>query len=257
MEDVVILEWVFSPTDLFEEPIHITENGYSITIEKGRIESRIKPTVYDKRPNLRAELHDLLEYRFLSEEMFTQRPYKLSTSSVARLHADGRRDATAFLEGVVLTFSVGMKVDVVVRDREGRVVSDSRGERIQKKNEIAALVEAHRGDPLLDSLLRSFHTAVNDPANEIAHLFEIRDALSKRFRGKDEARRKLATSEKAWSTFGRLANVEPLRQGRHRGKSAGHLRDATEAELEEARSFARGLIERYARYLEGKAPSKS
>ncbi len=52
------------------------------------------------------------------------------------------------------------------------------------------------------------------------------------------------------SRFGQLANNEPVRQGRHRGKSAGALRGATETELKEERSTARSLVQGYLEYLE-------
>jgi hypothetical protein len=53
-----------------------------------------------------------------------------------------------------------------------------------------------------------------------------------------------------WSRLGRLANSEPLKQGRHRGKSAGGLRDASESELVEARNIARSFVEAYLMYLD-------
>jgi hypothetical protein len=45
------------------------------------------------------------------------------------------------------------------------------------------------------------------------------------------------------SLFGRLANDEPIRQGRHRGRSSGPLRDATELELEKCREISRRIID--------------
>ena len=51
----------------------------------------------------------------------------------------------------------------------------------------------------------------------------------------------------AWDN---LFNNEPLRQGRHRGKSGSALRDATEAELTEARRIALAMIEAYLRHLD-------
>jgi len=47
-----------------------------------------------------------------------------------------------------------------------------------------------------------------------------------------------------------LANDEPLKQGRHRGRNLEILRDATEDELVEARNFTRELIGKYLDYLE-------
>lgn len=90
--------------------------------------------------------------------------------------------------------------------------------------------------------------SVKDPDNELVHLYEIGDALAKKFG--DAVRAKLGITRAQWSRFGRLANNEPLRQGRHRGKNAGNLRDATEGELQEARGIARTMIEAYLQFLE-------
>jgi len=93
---------------------------------------------------------------------------------------------------------------------------------------------------------------VNDPNNELVHLYEIRDTLSKKFGGENAACQALNISAAQWSRLGQLANNEPLRQGRHRGKNPGALRDATEAELTEARDITRQFVEAFLEYLERK-----
>jgi hypothetical protein len=97
---------------------------------------------------------------------------------------------------------------------------------VHSKGDLAEFVEKYRAkDAVLASLLRGYHAAVRDPDNELVHLFEIREALTTRFEGETEARSVLGISSRSRSRFGRLANVEPLRQGRHRGKAEGPLRD--------------------------------
>ena len=91
---------------------------------------------------------------------------------------------------------------------------------------------------------------MRDPDNELVHLYEIRDGLSKRFGDERAAKSALGIAPSAWSRIGQLCNDEALRQGRHRGKSVGGLRDATDAELMEARGIARSMIESYLQYLE-------
>lgn len=91
--------------------------------------------------------------------------------------------------------------------------------------------------------------AVVDPNNELVHLYEIRDALAKKFGREGACCKVLHFSSSQWSRLGRLANSEPLNQGRHRGKSLGKLRDTTEAELQEARNIARNFVEAYFAYL--------
>jgi hypothetical protein len=62
-------------------------------------------------------------------------------------------------------------------------------------------------------------------------------------------RQDLGVSKTKWSNFSRLSNDEPVSQGRHRGKFSREMRSATEPELVEARSFAKGLLLKFLRYL--------
>lgn len=249
-EDIVILEWTFSPSDYFEDLIHIKRDDYEMVIDRGKVEARIKPEVYQKNANMREDLHHALNDRFLGVQLLTRKTYELSKACMYRLHSDGRKDVTLCVESCEIVSFVGA-VDLIVRDKDGNVVSDSKKERIKKKKELAELVEKYRKkDATLSSLLKSHQMSVNDPNNELVHLYEIRDALSKKFGGESAAHDALNISSTQWSRFGQLANNEPLKQGRHRGKFES-LRDATEAELMEARNFARHLVESYLMYLEG------
>jgi hypothetical protein len=97
--------------------------------------------------------------------------------------------------------------------------------------------------------LNSYKAAVDDPANELVHLYEIRDALAGHYGGDAAARAKLGISEKEWKRLGILANDAPLKEGRHRGRHSKKLRHATAAELDEARKIARGWITAFADQL--------
>jgi hypothetical protein len=55
--------------------------------------------------------------------------------------------------------------------------------------------------------------------------------------------------KKDWDNFGKLCN-QPLKQGRHRGKNYEALRDATTAELSDARRIALAMIEAYDHYID-------
>jgi len=145
----------------------------------------------------------------------------------------------------------GGSVDFRITDKDGNIIADSKRDRIERKKSLADLVSAHRAsDGLLAAMLRSYAESVRDPNNELVHLYEIRDALAVKFRGEKPARAALAITESQWSRLGQLSNSEPLRQGRHRGKTGEALRDASEGELIEARGIARAMIEAYLQYLE-------
>ncbi len=212
MEDIVVLEWKFSPPDYFEEPIHIKRDDYVMTISNGTVEARIRPEIYDKDQSMRDRLHSSLNDRFLGVQLFSHKPYELSKASIYRLHPDGRKDITIFPEPIVITLSMG-EPDIIVKDKDGNVISDSRHERIQKKQKLAELAEKYRQkDSCVASLLNSYDKAVNDPDNELVHLYEIREAIEKRFGGKSAARSALGITGTQWSRLGNLANDESLKR---------------------------------------------
>jgi hypothetical protein len=169
------------------------------------------------------------------------------------MHPDGRKDY--LMGGETGRFACsGSTADFRVTDRNGNIFNDSKRDRIEKKKSFAELVASHHAtDTLLASLLQSYNASVRDPNNELVHLYEIRDALSTKFRGENATRKALSMSASRWSRFGQLCNDEPLRQGRHRGKTGGVLRDATEDELTEARGIAQAMIDGYLQYLEASA----
>jgi hypothetical protein len=88
--------------------------------------------------------------------------------------------------------------------------------------------------------------AMDDPANELVYLYEVRDAAAKHFQKATLAQKALGLSKSDWSRLGGLANDLPLKEGRHRGRMAGSLRNATETELGEARGIARYVVESFA-----------
>jgi hypothetical protein len=257
MDDVVVLEWTFSPPDYFEEAIRVEREGYTMVINNGKVEARIDSTAYDREHNMRDELHNILNDHFLGVQLLTHKRYELSESSMYRVHADGRREITLFVKSAEYISVVG-SIDLVVKDKDGNVLSDSRRDRIEKKKELAALVEKYRKqDEFVDSMLAFYEASIHDPKNELVHLFDIWEALAKRFGDEKSVKTTLAISDSERRKLGTLANDAPLRQGRHRGKKVGELRDATETELEEARAIARKMIEAYLHYLDRlKAPGQ-
>jgi hypothetical protein len=253
MSAVVLLEWKFSPPDYFEEPIEISRQDYTMTSADGQVQAKIDSAIFEADPDMRQRLHDALNDRFLGVQLFTHRAYELSRSTKTRVHPDGRRDIFVEPEPARIVLSAGT-VDIQITDKDGNVIADSKRDRIEKKKSLAELIGTHRPtDSLLASLLKSQAAAVRDPNNELMHLYEIRDALSAKFGGDSATRTALGIGSTEWSRFGQLCNNAPLRQGRHRGKTAGVLRDATEAELTEARGIARAMIEAYLRHLEASA----
>ena len=248
--DLVEFEWSYTPPELFETRSDIVCAGRTFVIDSGKVLVRVE--VVGGQGTwwaLANELHQVLHTQFLAGQVLSHERFTLSKPSFARIRLDGGRDVFVTLEeGARLTARTGT-VDVVHTDAAGGTIHDSRKERIERRRSFAQQAAAHVGEPVVDSVLRSYGAAVNDPENELVHLYEVRDALANRFGGEGLARAAISISEAAWSRLGTLANGEPFFQGRHRGKHPGQLRYATERELEEARRIARAMIDGYFRYL--------
>jgi len=248
MNDTYVLEWTFTPADYFEEPTDFSCEFCSIHVENGKAVARVPSDKYPDDHSVRNQLHGELDSRFMGAQVLSHKPYTLSKSNVSRLHLDGRKDVWAFVEGARIAITGGT-VDFVLRGADGGVIRDTKQERVERRFEFSQLAARYINDPVANAILRSYAAAVKDPQNELIHLYEIRDALSKHFGGEATALAKGGLSQGQWSRFGRLANSEPLIQGRHRGKQPGALRNATTEELTEARDIAREMIRNYLRQL--------
>jgi hypothetical protein len=244
MDETVVLVWQFSPADAFEEPTSLVAAGQTINIADGKAEARIAATAYNSSASLRQQLHAALNARLNAIEILSHRECNLEKSVMTRVDAAGRKHY--FLEAEPATYRLtGSPVDFVVTDAQGNTVNDTKRARVLEKQLFGEQIEGRLSDPVVASIVQSYHRAVRHPDDELVYLYEISDTLSEHFGGKHAARSALGLSGNAWSRFKRLCNIEPLNQGRHRGRSFGTLRDATAEELAEARQFARTMIRTY------------
>lgn len=247
MNSVVVLEWRFSPPDYFESQIEIKQHDYNMVIADGKAEAKIDSVVYEANPLIREELDDVLRSQFLGLQLSSRETFDLSRPNKVRVeHSDGLTDYILEVEPGRYEHR-GYQIKFLKTDRDGNVAADQQTEAAKR---IAELVSKHHKDKVLKSLLKSWDASVNDPENELGRLYEIRDALSRRFgNDSDKARNLLGISKKEWSDFGKLCNKTPLEQSRHRG-AHDTLRDATDRELSEVRGIAKDWIDAYLHYLE-------
>ncbi|MCP4674703.1 MAG: hypothetical protein GY854_04145 [Deltaproteobacteria bacterium] len=247
MEDVILMEWKFSPADYFEKEIRINRGNCELLFKKGIIEARIVPDSYSDK--MGEEIQQEIEARLMGAQLITRKPYKLSKTSMYRLYPDGSRDITLFVESGKMTLKGGT-ADFVIKDKSGNIVSDSRQERIDRKQILGDLAAKNFSNNAAKSMLKSYQDSVSNPDNELVYLYEIRDALVKYFGSGKKAIRKLCLSSADWSRLGALSNNPPIKQGRHRGKSAGELRKATEEELRDVRRIANVFVEAFLVYID-------
>jgi hypothetical protein len=249
MTSYLEVRWTFMPADFFEAQLTLTHSGYELRIEPGTIVATIEKSSLDEDPTLRASVEAYVSNMFLGVQVQTHLAFDLSRPTVMNIDADGARGHVIECEPGRAVAS-GSRVDLRYTREDGSIV-DSRAERIQRKQWLGRLAAtlAPRDD-VLSRMLRSYSAAVRDPADELVHLYEIRESAVQRFGDGAHTVSQLRLGKNAWSRFGQLCNILPLTQGRHRGKSKEALRAASEDELAEARAFAATIIETYMKFAE-------
>ncbi|MCK9398308.1 MAG: hypothetical protein M0Q44_22320 [Methylobacter sp.] len=251
MTEEFLIEWTFSPINYFEEPVEFRCRNETIRIDKGRAESRIPPDRYAPDHSICDQLHKELNLKFLAGQIFNHQPYTLNKPSILQ-----GNNITVAIEGLSCRTTVG-NIDLIQYDKSGNVVGDSKKERIEEQNNFIVLVSKHSSDSLLVKMMMHYDEAVRDSCKEFVHLYNIRGAIAT-LGGEEGSRNTLGDIisktewRKKWSALGKLCNDSEIKQGRHTGENKGPLRDATEEELQEARSVARFFIEHYVNYLENK-----
>jgi hypothetical protein len=248
MIERTVLEWTYQPTTYFEAPYTNSTSDYTISVADGTVNVTLVAPQDPVKTDLLKAVEVQVETIFASRRMQTHRPCKLEGPSTVQYYPNGHRVIAEIAASPERTQvrKRRMRVDFVLKDVSGKIVQDTKAERKAQHARFLDLAVQKSQDALLQSLLRSYSAAVDDPANELMHLYEIRDVLANHFGSKKAALKRLAIPESQWQRLGDLANVVPLKQGRHPGRHAESLRDATQGELDEARQIVRGWIEKYA-----------
>lgn len=239
-----VLEWTYEPTNFFEEKATLELADGSIEIGEGKARGEFDAARFDEGEAFCKSMHGHLKSAFLAQQIQVHLPFTLAQPALARVHPDGRRDVSLTVESAVMVMSVGT-VDIIVRDANGNITSDSKAERLEKQARFRADVgRILPQDIALKRMLQSFRNALEDRDNLLVHLYEIRETLSTKFSGGEAAQQAVKVSSADWSKFGRLANNEPLLEGRHRGKHPT-LRTAGPDVSAWALRFGQRLIEGY------------
>lgn len=250
MIDQIILEWNYEPKDYFESNFNVEYENCTIEIQPGIAKAKINPNHIDRIDDIINSLNQNLESRFLAVQVMTHQKYKLSKPSRCDLKKDGTKNLYVQVDDIVCVSDMH-SVDIIITDANGNVISNTKQERIDKKKWFSEMTAKFRNkDKTLDQMLNGYSSSVFDPNDEFVHLYEIREAITKKFGGDNNARSKLNISKKEWNDFGFITNEKPLLQGRHRGQNAGVLRKADFSELETVRKIASKIVENYLVYLE-------
>jgi hypothetical protein len=239
------LEWTYEPADFFEAPYQCSDVDFDLMVDAGRAVATLSVPQDPVSKDVEGLVRTVIESILLVRQLQIHRQYRLEGPRTHQ-HSAGRKNISIHVGSAAIVFSDG-HADLIARDAYGKIVRDSREERIaEHDSELNSLAPRLMRSATLRSLFESYSRSVTDPDDELVHLYEVRDALSGHYGGEDSARDALGISKGEWKRLGVLANVEPLEQGRHRGKHPEGRRTATEGELNEARQLARRWIVAFA-----------
>lgn len=235
------LEWIYDPPDLFEAPYHHADVDFDLLVDAGRAVVTLRVPQEPVPPDVEEHVRSAIESVFLVRQLLINRKYSLEGPRTYQQSA-GHKNISIRVGSAVTVFT-GEHVDLIATDTAGNVVRNSKADRIAEHSLVLDSVTPKLlRSATLRSMFESYSRSVTDPNNELVHLYEVRDALSRYYASEQSARDALGISKNEWQRLGILANVEPLEQGRHRGKHPAGRRGATESELNEARQLARRWI---------------
>jgi hypothetical protein len=257
------LIWVIAPRDFMEEgslPVRTALGEWSFSNGSAGYTLSVPtdPVPDDAVERIRRDLESLL----LARCLLIDRPYSINKHPTIHQHTTTGIDVRNMIEGGKITITggsvdivisdhvdVSMRDDVLVREMEtDRVLIDTAATRRQSH---ATWMRTHApliaDSDALHYMCSSYQRSLEDSSNALVHLGEIKDTLQKELGGEHAAKRTLPNN--AWATLGRLANDEPLLEGRHRGKHYEILRPATTVELQSARQAAKDLISAFEKSL--------
>lgn len=241
-----VLEWVYDPADLFEAPYQRQDGDFALLVDAGRAVATLRVSQDPVSPDVEKRVSAAIKHVFLVRQLQIRRMYSLDSPTTYQ-HAESRINIVFRVKGVGTGCAAG-HAHLIATDAAGNTVErDTRAERIAADHSMLdSFAPKLVGSATLHSMCESYARSIADPHNALVHLFEIGDALSGHYGGEQSARGALGISKTEWQRLGILANVEPLEQGRHRGKHPAGRRAATASELQEARQLTHSWIMAFA-----------
>ena len=251
MNDKIRLVWSYTPTDFFETTFETDRGPFHFQIQGGEITVSITDEHVDVDEAIIRQVYNELEDIFMGAQIVVHKPFNLPRDHTTyRKRPDGEEDIAVSVSASTNVF-LAAKVDITLTDKNGNVVADTRADREAKVKKVAELSwKYRRRDDTADAILNSYKAAVEDRNNYFIHLYEVIEALVKKFGSNNAVRDVLGISRTQLRRLHYLANEAPLEENRHRGYHHNELRKAAQDELEDGRNIARALIVSYLEYLD-------
>lgn len=196
-----VLEWPYQPPDFFEAPYRQTAAGYDLLVDAGIVTVTLTSPQDPVSEILRSQIASEVEAIFIARQLRTHRHFALEGPRDTQHMAGGTKSIAIALCGEMV--ALADTVDVVLTDPAGNVIRDSKAERIADDARfVDALVPKISKPSLLKALLGSYSAAVDDPSDELTHLYEVREALARHYGGDGQAQKTLGITKADWKQLG-------------------------------------------------------
>ncbi len=240
------MEWVYQPADFLEAPYRHANSEFELLVEEGRAKATLRVPQDPVNEDLSARIKAYVEHLLLTRQLQVRRTYELQGPRIHQ-RAHGRKNV-AIQVGAAEVVLTADQPDIIIQDAAGNVLHDTRAKRIaEHTQQLDSMAPKLAHSPELREMVKSYSRSIVDPSNELVYLYEVRDGLSNYYGGEQKAQAALNISKAEWKRLGRLANEQPVEQGRHRGRHLAGRRPASTAELEEARAMVLRWITEFAR----------
>lgn len=130
--ETVRLEWTYTPKSYLEDPILIQLDGGSLEIKEGQAIALLDSSFYKADTNITEKITKKIKSIFLPKLLFTHKDFKLSKPCRTDIRKDGKKNVFVEVELTSLIFTA-YPVQIIVKDKDGNIVSDSKQERFVKQ----------------------------------------------------------------------------------------------------------------------------
>jgi hypothetical protein len=248
------LEWPFNSQGYFQSSMETVIDGRKIIVDNEKIILELKEDDTDDKGLCTKECLDKLDIQINTciklLQLDANKKFELNKYSLYTSFGPNNLNVTVFPDPVYIKLKIG-EVDLIITDSLGNEVSDTKKARSTQTLQLIKLY-SDRGinDEVLEFMLERYNCSLSDQNIALVALYDIRDALTNKFKKEDIVKKELNISKKVWQRMGEIANELPLHQSRHSGKKLDKsLRNIEEIELNEIRAIAKIMINKYLVYL--------
>lgn len=203
------LRFNFSPADFFEPGRRMTLSSGELTLTDGTatilLPAPLNPVPSNVIEDARSELAALLDLQSLT----TRRLHTLGAGATIQQHNfAGTSHVMIAGTGHLQLSGSAVSATVQVRSLDGQIISDS-GELKRQADEkfmVDVLPKALHSS-VLRKLLESFKASIEDPEDELVHLYEIIDALKAHFGTETAAKNAFPNATTNINLIGKLSTI--------------------------------------------------